>query len=391
MDPGATPPCFLVALRGSCILDERRPIPARSLPSMSDHVQTVALGRVRRLARRCIPAPVRRVLVRTVLGVSRARTGCTSPSSNSRRRPEYIGFAEPRLSLRPDRSLLRSGLHLVLTMPKVGSVTLRKTVSNLPVGGHFESFHTFGLQTYYSDPSLLLHNPEAPNSPVHRIWRAGKLAAMIEAVREQREWALQVGAAPPPKPCIVTAVREPVARTLSHIFWHCHHFRGPGIPIRIGATDAASILEGLRPFPYDEPARAWWRRDPWFDANLRDVFGVDVFAEPFDAERGWTVYEKEHARVLLVRMESFARLREALATFYGIQTDDVRVVHSNRSEEFAYSDQYEAVKRDLNLSSGLLDEIYESRFVRHFYTDDEVAAFKARWSESRSAASGVGR
>src|SRR4029077_16159903 len=113
-----------------------------------------------------------------------------------------------------------------------------------------------------------------------------------------------------------------------------------------------------------------------FTDELGAVFGVDVYARPFPAERGWDVYENDAARVLVVRQEDLARLPEALGALYGFDPATVEVEDRNVADHKDYSAHYRAVRAALRLSERELDEAYSLPYARHFYTPREIDAFR---------------
>ena len=117
----------------------------------------------------------------------------------------------------------------------------------------------------------------------------------------------------------------------------------------------------------------------WFDDELKEMFGVDVYARPFPADRGWDVYENDRARVLLIRQENLDALADALGALCRVEPSSFDVVPCNIGEDKAYAQQYGIVKKTLRLSEQELDSIYSLPYVRHLYTSKEIEGFKMRW------------
>ena len=59
--------------------------------------------------------------------------------------------------------------------------------------------------------------------------------------------------------------------------------------------------------------------------------------------------------------------------------DNFALVESNTADDKSYADLYAAFRRELTLPEPYLDRVYGSRFARHFYTPDELAAFRRKW------------
>lgn len=122
--------------------------------------------------------------------------------------------------------------------------------------------------------------------------------------------------------------------------------------------------------------------DGWFDNEIKSVLGVDIFEYPFDSELGYRVICERGVKVLIVRQESFDCLPDAFAEFYDLPAQFFTVKDANRAKDKPIGDIYESVKSKLKFDGGFLDELYASRYCRHFYTEEELAAFRQKWSVS---------
>jgi hypothetical protein len=169
------------------------------------------------------------------------------------------------------------------------------------------------------------------------------------------------------KPFLIAGVRDPVALYVSLGFeaWALRD-----------KIDELSV-ECLRFWVASDPfARIW---DDWFLDELGAMSGVDVYARPFPTDRGWDIYENLTARVLVIRQENLAHLPEALGALYGFEPSSFRVETCNVGANKGYASRYDLMKRTLRFTDAELDTLYESRFGRHFYTQEEIARFKSRW------------
>jgi hypothetical protein len=193
------------------------------------------------------------------------------------------------------------------------------------------------------------------------------LRVMIAVNRAMRATNRPFGAAVR-KPFVVVGVREPVSLHVSYCFegWWVYADTPAGLTTKI---------------VHEQLTRDAWHRhcNNWFTDELYETFGVDVYAQPFPTKRGWTIYENNQARVMLIRQESLSVLADALGALYGYDPNSFQVIPANLSEDKAYARPYNAVKETLRLSERELDSIYALPYVQHFYTPQEIAAFKDRW------------
>ena len=186
-------------------------------------------------------------------------------------------------------------------------------------------------------------------------------------------------------PCrIITLTREPVARAVSHVF-EDNRKKMEQVRQRHGAFTAADVMAVVTDLLRTDNGIA----DPtrWFDRELRAVTGVDVFARPFDADRGYTIFESSPAPVLLLRMEDLDRaLRPALADFLGVDPASVLVGRRNVGAQTWYAELLQEVKNTYRLPEPLAERVYGTRYVRHFY-GEEAVAMRSRWTIRDEASS----
>ena len=173
---------------------------------------------------------------------------------------------------------------------------------------------------------------------------------------------------------VITMVRDPVATNVSGLF-HNHLWW----PAEIKALCAASApgclgaLEDyfLNSYPHDVP-------HTWFDMEVQRLYDVDVYAQPFDRERGYAIYRSDFADVLLLKLEKLNECAaEAFRVFMGLE--EFQLVASNTAEDKSYADLYNAFRREVALPESYLDAQYATRFATHFYTAEERDAFRRKW------------
>lgn len=119
---------------------------------------------------------------------------------------------------------------------------------------------------------------------------------------------------------------------------------------------------------------------PWFDTEVRDLYGIDIFAAPFPFDRGYAIYRANNIDLLIMRLEDLDRCHgEAISTFLNLT--DFRLIGANRAEDkgLNYSRAYVEFKKTVALSDELLYKLYSIPWVRHFYSEAEIKSFRAMW------------
>ncbi len=179
---------------------------------------------------------------------------------------------------------------------------------------------------------------------------------------------------------IITLMRDPVARGISSFFHNAwtHYqdiFDGRG---QINPDKALSSL--IRFFSGEGRENLEYQ---WFEDEFKPALGMDVCSQPFDREKGYGLLEKGCFRVLVLRLEDMNHVFSQGVTLL-LNLDsflDFSLVRSNQAKERDYFPAYVRVKENFRLPLRVLEDIYSNKYVRHFYSGDEIAAFMERWSE----------
>ena len=178
---------------------------------------------------------------------------------------------------------------------------------------------------------------------------------------------------------VISLVRDPIARQVSGLF------QSPdfaSVPLRDakGRFDVDRVLAYLEErFLAADPAGAAER---WFEEELRSVFGVDVFAQPFPRERGYTLMRSRAASVLVLRTEDLDHtLGPALMELLDLPKAPA-IVRSNLRDRTAHAADYAEVRARFRLPREIVDEIYARRLTQHFYPEAMIVEFKRRWTRA---------
>lgn len=173
---------------------------------------------------------------------------------------------------------------------------------------------------------------------------------------------------------VITMVRDPLAINVSGLF---HNYRWWPAELKTECeTPTADCLAAVQryfldTYPHNVP-------DTWFDMEVRALYGVDVFAQPFDREAGYAIYRSDYADVLLIKLEKLnACAAEAMREFLGIA--NFKLQESNTAEDKEYAAIYRAFRKERPLPESYIDKMYESRIAGQFYSPEEIAAFRRKW------------
>jgi hypothetical protein len=176
---------------------------------------------------------------------------------------------------------------------------------------------------------------------------------------------------------LISLVRDPMARTVSAFFKQFElDYPGMSRDYLVDPVNLPRLSEMF--FHPDEPEAQV--STGWFDKEVRDVFGIDVFAKPFPHDPGYLLLKGDDCDLLLLRLESFDQAGPAglAALLPDLRPNAIPHANSTRDRDRYYA-SYKKFVETLRPPTAYLDRMYLSRLARHFYTPDEIALFRSRW------------
>ena len=213
--------------------------------------------------------------------------------------------------------------------------------------------------------------------PVHHIHTLNEKNLMRAAKR-----ATDQGNFPPPHICesmawksrlftypdkclYITLVRDPIARNLSAFFENIGRY----IPQELDGIAPEEILQTfIQKYNHQTPLL-------WLDKEYKGELGIDVYGTAFDVKKKYV--RLPHCNMVVFRSdcedETMARiLSETLGP-------KLIVRRENDSTDKEYAELYSAVKKIARFPDAFLDQMYDTKYARHFWAPEEIAEFRKRW------------
>ena len=165
---------------------------------------------------------------------------------------------------------------------------------------------------------------------------------------------------------LLCAVREPIARNVSHFFQDIERFT-PRDPLPSDIETVQRIF--VERFEHDYP-------EQWFDEEFLPVTGIDVLGLGFDREAGFQVYANGRIKALVYRIESTGTddFLGAFEDFTGLHYQ--AEARHNVGGDKKYGSLYTAFKAAKGFSPEFCMAQHTTRYATTFYTEAELA--KAR-------------
>ncbi|OUM98899.1 MAG: hypothetical protein BAA02_11925 [Paenibacillaceae bacterium ZCTH02-B3] len=174
---------------------------------------------------------------------------------------------------------------------------------------------------------------------------------------------------------IISAVRDPLSRNISWFFESLYSYV-PDYRQQL-ETDPSRLTDlclelFIEKFPHEEIFH-------WFDTEIKDHFGIDVLAHPFDKYNGYVVCEENGHRLLVLQFERLPNLSDIIREFLGLS--EFELIRENISEKKDYGFVYREFLKRIRFDEAFLDRMYDNKFTRHFYSDEEIETFRRKWSK----------
>lgn len=154
-------------------------------------------------------------------------------------------------------------------------------------------------------------------------------------------------------------VRNPIEQSLSAYFENFAHFRKR---ITGDADDPKTVFSHfLADYPHAIALT-------WFDRELRNQIGIDVYKEPFDHDTRYAWLPDQNT--LIMRADCPDERKSAVLS--EIFDTEITVTRRNEGHEKASGPLYAKVKSLAAYDHGFLDKMLENRFTRHFWSETEL-------------------
>jgi hypothetical protein len=258
-------------------------------------------------------------------------------------------------------------------MGKVGSKTIRDSLRSLDIGRRV--FHVHFLtpdRIKETEKERRKYLGTEKEHLLKHVWQYEYLRKLMARGLDGKKWK------------IITLTREPVGRNISTFFENLDvesRDDGRRYTIQSDYYDFETVVDiddldelvqlFLTRMNHDRPLE-------FFDEDLKSVFGIDVYASEFPKSKGYRIYEENHAEVLLIRLEDLNDCaRDAFKEFLDIE--GFTLVTTNVGGAKVYAPLYKRLRETIVLPQSYVDRMYDSKYTRHFYTQEEIAGFRARW------------
>ena len=163
---------------------------------------------------------------------------------------------------------------------------------------------------------------------------------------------------------LIVGVREPVSRNISGYFQSLNR-REDDFCVK------SQIMKFFCFCPHFVPLF-------WIDNEIRRNFDVDIYAFPFDRDAGFSSFSSGFFDIFVYKLESLNSLESEIGDFICVK--NFKLLSDNMTKNSPLSKLYDEFSNRIKFNRSYLDFMYQSKMVTHFYSQDEIDGFYARWS-----------
>jgi len=260
---------------------------------------------------------------------------------------------------------------IVYQMGKVGSKTVVKSLRTLK---YISVYHVHSLTqdgTVKAENLYKNNFQQLKRIDNHVLWSQYLRKQLDKGLEGKEKWK------------VVTLVRDPIAKNISSFFQNFGSFIGYEYKTKIEHMKIENIVEELIQL-FLEKFDSHEQPLTWFDRELKPVLGIDVFSSEFPKSKGYKIYKAEYTDLLLIRLEN---LNECASDAFNkfLDINEFTLAESNIGDNKAYRSIYRKFLKSIVLPDSYIDKMYTSKYVRHFYSEEEIEAFKAKWRRKNHA------
>ena len=170
---------------------------------------------------------------------------------------------------------------------------------------------------------------------------------------------------------IISTIREPIGRNVSHLFQHYESVTGVKYQKSNLTLEQTKDLF-LKNMNHDEPLT-------WFDKNIKDIFGIDVYSTPFPPS-GHIELSKGNINLLIMRFDLSDDIKQQLIQNF-THFSDYKIKNKNVSVNKIYYKTYKDFTSKVKLPKKYIEHMCTSKYFKHFFPENEINDIRAKWSE----------
>lgn len=172
---------------------------------------------------------------------------------------------------------------------------------------------------------------------------------------------------------IITLVREPISVDISTVFQFLWTDYLDRYLIKGDSNFSTAILELILKFKN--------RLFNWFDTELNNLFGIDIYDYPFDKDKGYTYIEKDGLEIIVLQLEKLQQLEKLVGHFIGRENFKIKTYNQAVNKEYRFI--YNSFLKEIKLPKEYIDFYYNNNSsMDYFYSKNMQKNFLEKWKKN---------
>ncbi|MFI3230097.1 MAG: putative capsular polysaccharide synthesis family protein [bacterium] len=183
---------------------------------------------------------------------------------------------------------------------------------------------------------------------------------------------------------IILGVRDPISQNLSFLYQHLaepvkfpfiYHFDVDVDNFFKKGCDVQKVFSGA--FDNFNNKKHIDYIDNFMNRFKENI--IDISQYPFDKEKGYTIIKEDNLEVFIYQLEKLNDITKEISDWVG-QASFSELVIGNKASDKWISKSYEQAQEEITFSKKYFDRCYNSDWIRHLYSKDDIKMFKSKWS-----------
>lgn len=168
---------------------------------------------------------------------------------------------------------------------------------------------------------------------------------------------------------IISAVREPISRNISHFFEDFSVYND-GKKIKDLSIDKA-IQNFIENYPHDS-------FNTWFKKEFTGILQLRLDDLVFDQDKKYAFLNKKHLNLLILRTDLDDDSKNKILNQF-LASKKININIKNAHYQKVYHTYYSEFLKKIQLPKQLVDEVYSFEYVEKFFTKNEIESFRTKW------------
>lgn len=165
---------------------------------------------------------------------------------------------------------------------------------------------------------------------------------------------------------VITFYRDPLARNISSFFQN--------LDVYFSKTELETLSFEILERKFIGASNLHKSPNNWFDIEFNKKLRVDIFKNPFDKEKGFGIFKKNNIDFFVCTTNKINSLEKEFGRF--LEIEDFKIINKNIGSKKWYNHLYKEFKEKYKPSATMLDSLYNSKTIRHFYSEEDIVKFK---------------